>query len=144
MTAPTESPERRGGAGLSLGDRRGLTATGGVLVALLVGLAGGAVDVLTGRGLREAFAVAFVTGCVLAAIAVHHEDLFATVVMPPLVYAVLALIAVLVDRTAGAGSFVMRQAVELVNAVVLGAPVLMAGTGAALLVAVARWLAGRR
>ena len=47
------------------------------------------------------------------------------------------------DRTGGAGSFLMRQAVELVNALVLGAPVLMAGFGAAVLVAVARWLGGR-
>ena len=138
-----QTPGRVRSSGASLGDRRGLTAFGGVLVALLVGLAGGAVDVLTGQGLREAFAVAFVTGCLMAAIAVHREDLFAMVVMPPLVYAVLVLVAVLVDRTGGAGSFVTRQAVELVNAVVLSAPVLMAGFGVALLVAVVRWLASR-
>ena len=144
MTVPSETSERPRGAGLSLGDRRGLTAAGGVLVALLLGLAGGAFDVLTGSGPREVFAVAFVTGCLAAALTVHREDLFATVVMPPLVYAVLAAVFVLVDRTGGVGSFVTRKAVELVNALVLGAPVLMAGFGAALLVAVARWLGGRR
>ena len=139
MTVPTETSRR----GPLLGDRRGLTTAGGALVALVIGLAGGAFDVLTGPGLREVFAVAFVTGCLAAALAVHREDLFASVVMPPLVYAVLALVAVLVDRTGGAGSFLTRQAVELVNALVLGAPVLMIGFGAAVLVAVARWRGGR-
>ena len=143
MTGPSETSGSSPAAGPILGDRRGLTAAGGALLALLLGLAGGAFDLLTGSGLREVFAVAFVTGCLAAALAVHREDLFATVVMPPLLYLVLALAGVLVDRTGGAGSFLMRQAVELVNALVLGAPVLMAGFGAALLVAVARWLGGR-
>ncbi len=143
MTVPGQTSARPRAAGLSLGDRRGLTATGGVVVALIAGLVGVTVDVLTGSGLREVFAVAFVTGCLLAAMTVHHEDLFAMVVTPPLLYAVLALAGALVDRTGGTGSYLTRQAVDLVNAVVLGAPVLLAGTGAALLVAVARWF-GRR
>lgn len=131
-------------SGPSVGDRRGLTATGAVLVALLLGLAGGAVDVLTGPGLREVFAVSFFTGCVVAALTVHREDLVAAVVMPPLVYVVLALIGGAVERTAASGSFLTRQALELVNALILGAPVLMAATGAALVVAVIRWTTGRR
>jgi uncharacterized membrane protein YjjP (DUF1212 family) len=144
QTSPNETSRRPPAIGLAVGDRRGLTATGGVLVTLVLGLAGGAVDVLTGPGLREVFAVAFVLGCLLTALTVHREDLFASVVMPPLVYAVLGLFAVLADRTGGAGSFVVRQAVELVNALVLGAPVLVIGTAAAALVATARWLSGRR
>ena len=142
MTVPSETSGRARGA--ALGDRRGLTAAGGAVVTLLIGLAGGAFDVLSGSGLREVFAVAFVTGCLVAALTVHREDLFATVVTPPLVYAALVLVGVLVDRTGGAGSFLTRQAVEFVNAVVLGAPVLLVGFGAALLVAAARWLGGRR
>lgn len=131
-------------AAASVGDRRGLTATGAVAVALTLGIAGGAIDVLTGPGLREAFAVCFVTGCLLAALLVHREDLVAAVVMPPLVYVVLALIGGAVERTATSGSFLTQQALELVNALVLGAPVLMAATGAALVVALVRWSAGRR
>lgn len=128
----------------SVGDRRGLTATGAVAVALLLGLAGGAVDVLTGPGLREVFAVSFVTGCAIAALTVHREDLLAVVVMPPLVYVVLALIGGAAERTAASGSFTTRQAIELVNALVLGAPILMAATGAALLIALVRHFRGRR
>jgi hypothetical protein len=130
--------------GASMGDRRGLTATGAVALALLLGIAGGAFDVLTGPGLREVFAVSFVSGCVLAAMLVHREDLVAAVVMPPLVYVVLVLIGGAVERTAASGSFVTRQAIELVNAMVLGAPVLMAATAAAALVALVRTLTARR
>lgn len=127
-----------------VGDRRGLTATGAVALALLLGVVGGAVDVLTGSGLREVFAVSFIGGCLLAAATVHREDLVAAVVMPPLVYVVLALVAGAVDRTTGSGSFLTQQVLELANALVLGAPVLAAATLSALVVAVVRWAAGRR
>jgi hypothetical protein len=75
---------------------------------------------------------------VLAAVTVHREDLLAAVVMPPLVYVVLVLLGGAVERTASSGSFVVQQAVELVNALVVGAPVLLLATGLALLVAVVR------
>ena len=128
---------------LAVADRRGLTAAGAVAVALVLGLAGGTYDVVTGRGLREVFAVCFVAGCGLAALLVHREDLKAAVVMPPLVYVALALVGGAVERTVGSGSFLTRQALELVNALVLGAPVLAAATGLALVVAGARGLSGR-
>ncbi len=134
----TSSGPPPGHASLSIGDRRGLTATGAVAVALLLGLAGGTVDVLTGPGLREVFAVSFVAGCVIAALTVHREDLAAAVVMPPLVYVLLVLIGGIVERTASGGSFVTQQAVELFNALVIGAPVLLAATGLALVVALVR------
>lgn len=125
-------------AGASVGDRRGLTATGAVALALLLGVLGGAFDVLTGPGLREVFAVSFVTGCVLAALTVHREDLLAAVVMPPLVYVALVLLGGVVERAASSGSFLVQQAIELVNALVLGAPVLLLATGLSLLVALVR------
>ena len=137
-------PPGRSSTGVSVGDRRGLTATGAVALALLLGLVGGAVDVVTGPGLREVFAVSFVTGCALAALTVHREDLVAAVVMPPLVYVVLAVIGGVVERAAASGSFMTRQAIELVNALILGAPVLMAATGAALVIALVRHVGGRR
>lgn len=141
MDAPGQAHPRP-----SVGDRRGLTATGAVALALLAGTLGGAVDVLTGSGLREVFAVAFISGCLAAAALVHREDLVASVVMPPLVYVVLALVAGAVERTVGSssGSFLTQQVLELANALVLGAPVLLAATVAALLVAVVRWTTGRR
>jgi cation transporter-like permease len=130
--------------GASVGDRRGLTALGAVALALVLGMAGGAVDVATGPGLRTVFAVCFVVGCGLAALLVHREDLVAAVVMPPLVYVALALLGGAVEKAAEPGSFVTQQALELVNALVLGAPVLISATAVALLVALARAVLGRR
>ena len=129
---------------VAVADRRGLTATGAVAVALVLGLAGGTFDVLTGSGLRAVFAVAFIAGCALAALLVHREDLRAAVVMPPLVYVVLAFVGGAMERTGRPGSFVSRQAVEMANALVLGAPVLLTATGVALLIALARARGGRR
>lgn len=144
-SGPVTAPAPTSGHALpAVGDRRGLTAAGAVAVALGLGLLGGTIDVLTGSGLREVFAVSFVGGCAVAALAAHREDLVATVVMPPLVYVVLALLAGAVERTVGAGSFLTQQILELANALVLGAPVLMTATLAALLIAVVRRFGGRR
>ena len=63
MDAPGQAHPRP-----SVGDRRGLTATGAVALALLAGLVGGAVDVLTGSGLREVFAGYSDRSAVLAAL----------------------------------------------------------------------------
>lgn len=131
-------------AGAHLSDRRGLTATGAVALALALGIAGGLVDVLTGPGLRTVFAVCFVLGCALAALTVHREDLVAAVVIPPIVYCVLALLAGAVETTVGSQSLLTRQALELLNALVLGAPVLLTATGLALAIAVVRGVLGRR
>jgi hypothetical protein len=125
-------------------DRRGLTAAGAVAVALLLGAGGGLIDVLTGPGLRTVFAVCFVAGCALAALTVHREDLVAAVVMPPLVYVVLAAVAGAFSETAVAGSRLTRQALEMASSLVIGAPVLLTATGVAFVIAVFRGITGRR
>jgi hypothetical protein len=125
-------------AGAHVADRRGLTATGAVTLALAFGFIGAAIDVNTGRGLRTTFAICFIVGSALAAMLVHREDIKATVVMPPLTYCVLALVGAALGHTKVAGSFVKGQALELVSALTLGAPVLYAATGGALLVALIR------
>lgn len=127
----------------AVGDRRGLTATGAVLLALLLGALGGAYDIATGEGLRTGFAICFVAGSALAAMLVHREDLKAAVVMPPLTYVALSLAGGLFESTMASGSFLTKQALEIVNALVLGAPVLVAATLAALVVAVVRGVRGR-
>lgn len=125
-------------AGAHVADRRGLTATGAVTIALALGVAGAVVDVNTGRGLRTAFALCFIVGSALAALLVHREDLKASVIMPPLTYCVLALIGAAIGHTEAAGSFVKTQGLELVSALVLGAPVLYIATGLALVIAAIR------
>ena len=122
----------------------GLHTSGATVLLLALGLAGGLFDVLTGPGLRLTFAVCFVAGAGLAALLVRRRDLAATVVMPPLVYCVIALVAGAVQGAPAAGSFVVQQALELFTALVLEAPALMAATGLALVVALARGLLGRR
>lgn len=142
VTAPyaaAQAPQPRPGG---LADRRGLTTPGAVVLALVVSGAGGAVDVLTGPGLRLVFAVAFLLSCLLAALAVHREDLRAVVVMPPLVYAGLVLLAGLAESGGSTGSLLLHQAIELFNGLVLGAPVLFGGTAIAALVALVRRAAG--
>ena len=113
-------------------------------MALLTGAAGAADDVVTGSGLGLVFAVCFVVGSALAALLVHREDLAAAVVMPPLTYVALAVVAGAVEGGVTSGSFVLQRALELVNAVVLGAPVLVTATVVTLIVAVARGLGRRR
>jgi hypothetical protein len=124
-------------------DRRGLTALGAVTVALALGAAGGFIDVMTGPGLRTVFAICFIAGCAFAALKVHREDLIAAVVMPPLVYAVIALLAGAFSQTTAVGGVLTREALELATSLVLGAPVLLTATGLALVIAVVRGIAGR-
>lgn len=129
--------------GVHVVDRRGLTAFGAVSLALVLGAAGGLVDVLTGEGLRTVFAICFIAGCALAALKVHREDLVAAVVMPPLVYAVMALLAGAFSQTAAVGGVLTRNALELATSLVLGAPVLLTATAVSFVIAVVRGVAGR-
>jgi hypothetical protein len=99
--------------------------------------------VLTGPGLRAVFAVTFVLGCVLAAFLVHREDLVAAVVMPPLVYVVLVLVAGGLEASGAGGSWLRQQLLELATSLVLGAPVLLTATGLAVVVAAVRVVRAR-
>ena len=143
---PTIAPESghvRSTVTARIADGRGLTAAGAAVVMTACGAVGGAYDVLTGPGLRTVFAVFYVLGCALAALAVHREHLRAVIVMPPLVYAVLALTAAALEGWGRGGSFVQGQLLELANAVVLGAPVLVFGFLTTLLLCVLRGAARR-
>lgn len=139
---PTRTTQRS--AGTRIGDGRGLTATGAVAVALGFGAVGATIDAVTGSGLRTTFAVLFVLGCALAAYKVHREDLFAAVVIPPLVYLALALATNLGAGSAVGGSFVKQQALELAASLIMKAPALLVATGLAAAIAVARRAAYNR
>ena len=121
-------------------DERGLTAAGAVAIALLLGFVGAAIDVKTGHGLRTVFALSFIGGSALAAMLVHREDLVAAVVIPPFTYCALAVIGGFLGSTTVAGSFVTKEGVALLDALVLRAPVLFVATGAAATIAVIRKL----
>lgn len=131
-------------AGAHVADRRGLTAMGAVAIGLAIGFVGAVIDVRTGAGLRTVFAVCFVTGSAIAALLAHREDLKATVIMPPLLYCVLALVGAAIGHSSSSGGFVKQQALELVSSLIDGAPVLYLATGVALVIALVRLRSARR
>lgn len=130
--SPTAPPQPAGSGRLA--DGRGFTAAGAVLLALALGLAGTGLDIATGTGLRTAFAVLFVLGCVAAAAVVHHEDLMAAVVMPPLLFVGLAAAASMLEGGGLGGSWLTRRTLDVVTAMVTQAPVLFIAMGAVLVV----------
>ena len=125
-------------AGAHIADRRGLTATGAVAVALGFGIVGAVIDVMTGSGLRTTFAVLFVLGAAVAAYKVHREDLLAAVVIPPLAYVALAFAANLGTQSTVGGSFLKQQVLELLAELVTKAPTLLLATGLAAVIALVR------
>ena len=126
-----------------IADRRGLTAAGAVVLILLVGLAGGTFDMLTGDGPRVVAAVSFIVGCALATLLVHREDLKAVVVLPPLLFVALLFASGIARLATGSRTKFTHTVLETVSAVVLDAPVLMIATGLTVLLAVMRWAGGR-
>jgi hypothetical protein len=137
--APDRSQPHVEHHGVHMADRRGITATGAVAVALLAGLLGGAVDVATGPGLRYVFSVLFVAGCGFAATRVHREDLVAAVTIPPLAYLALLAVGALFETAGVGGSTLTREFGQLVNALVLKFPVLFFATLSSAVIALVRW-----
>jgi len=137
---PSLPATARGGP---LGDSRGLTALGAAVVVLLVGAVGAVIDLSIGSSLGVMFGILFTLGCAFVATRVHQEDLAATIVLPPLAYLVLAIVTAIVEPPEG-GSLsggIKDTAANVVQAMILGAPALLAATVAATVVAVVR---GRR
>jgi len=124
-------------AAAPLADRQGLTAAGGVVAASAVGLAGVAIDSLISRGLGVVFAVFFVLGCGLAALAVHRRDLPAMVRMPPLLYVGLIIVEGSIAGS-GEGSWLTRQGLNVVTALTGGFPILLAAMALVLLLVALR------
>lgn len=116
-----------------------MTAAGGaVLLTLAAGL-GAMIDLASGTGLRVAFAVLFVGGSFLVATRVHREDLLAVMVMPPLVYAAITVIAAYAQPPGGGIEHGLRQrAIDIGTSLVLTTPVLLVGTALAVFVALSR------
>ena len=123
---------------------RGLGVWSAAAVATVLGLVGGLVDVLTGTDLGLTFATMFVTGCVLAALTIRLAHVKAAIVMPPLVYAFIAVVTAAVQawRSDGGGG-VKQFVVELVSSLVLSGLVLAIATAAVVVVALVRRMAYR-
>lgn len=144
MSTTMNEPSQHGLPAVHMADRRGITAAGAVALAITMGLIGGAIDVASGRGLRLIFAICFALGCAAAAAIIHREDLLAAVVIPPLAYLALALLAGTVRGSGEGGSLARRQMSELYDALIISFPALLSATAGAAAVAVFRWLSGAR
>lgn len=123
-----------------MGTRRGLTVLGAALLVLVSGGAGATADAVLSGKVGLLFGVGFVAGCLLAAGRVHQEDLAAVIVMPPLVYAALALLVGMFHPSSGGGSGpgLKNEAVDIASELVLKAPVLVMGTVVSATVAIRR------
>jgi len=127
--------------GLESGPDRMLTARRGrwftgpraVLLLVAVALAGGAVDLVTGTGLRLGFAIGLTLGSLLAAMLVQRHGLLAVAFAPPLVFLAASLVFVLaVPRQAGGNGRLIDAATGWL---VYGFPTMATATGVAVVTA---------
>lgn len=118
----------------------GLTVPGVVVVGLAISLVGLLLDLFTGGGLGWLFGCSFVLGSAYTALQVRQRDLLAAVIVPPLLFAGLLLVASLFTGSGGVTTKLADVAVELVD---LG-PFLWVGTGVAAAIVVVRWRRSRQ
>ena len=130
------APRKSGGP---LGDRRGLTAAGCAVMLLGFGFVGALLDLLAGHDLWIMFGIGFIGAAALAAARCHAEDLGATIVLPPLVYFVIAFIFTIISPRSGTHTGGTKQfAIDLGGELVFSAPILLAATIVALGLATGR------
>jgi hypothetical protein len=123
------------------GSRRGLTALGTGLLAVVVGGVGAFVDIVVFDELGVIFGVMFVLGCLFSAFRVHVDDLIDVVIMPPLAYAVIITVTSFLQPSGDGGGGMRNRAIDIGSELILRAPVLLAAFLLVLLIAVVR---GRR
>jgi Domain of unknown function (DUF6542) len=134
-------PGRRAVAGTMVSRRApSLTPAGAVLLVVAAALLGGGLDLLTGTGLRLAFAIGLVAGAVAAALLVRRGGLLTVVLAPPLVYLAASALFVLAAPGGGTGALIDAATGWLVY----GFPAIAAATGAAAVVAGVRLARGTR
>ncbi len=122
-----------------LGDRRGLTAAGCLVLLFVAGFVGALLDLLAGHQLWLFFGVCFIGAAALSTVRCHAEDLAATIVLPPLVYFAIAFIFTVINPRSGTHSGGSRQfAIDLGGELVFSAPILLIATIVALGLATAR------
>lgn len=133
---PQVTQRRSGGP---LGDRRGLTAAGCAVLLLVFGFIGALLDLFAGHDLWVMFGIGFIGAAAICALRCHAEDLAATIVLPPLIYFVIAFIFTLISPRSGTHTGGARQfAIDLGGELVFSAPILLAATLVALGLATAR------
>ncbi len=103
------------------------------------GFVGALLDTFAGHDLWVMFGIAFIGAAALGAARCHAEDLGATIVLPPLVYFVIAFIFTLIHPRSGTHTGGSKQfAIDLGGDLVFSAPILLVATLVALGLATAR------
>ncbi len=139
---PRPVPRQTGGP---LGDRRGLTAAGCAVLLAVFGFVGALLDLLVGHDLWVMFGIGFIGAAAICALRCHAEDLAATIVLPPLIYLVIAFIFTIISPRSGTHTGGTRQfIIDLGGELVFSAPILLAATLVALGIATARGRASAR
>ena len=124
------------------GRRRPFGAVRAVLLLSAVALVGGAVDVVTGTGLRLGFAIGLTFGSLLAAMLVHRPGLLTVVFAPPLVFLAASLVFVLFSPGGSGGTGRLLDAAT--GWLVYGFPTMATATGVAVVTAGIRVARGGR
>lgn len=75
----------------------GLPGWGAVLLAVVFTVAGAVADLWLTRSIGRVFQVAYALGCVLAVCTVRRRDVFAPIIQPPLVMAVVVPLVIIFD-----------------------------------------------
>jgi hypothetical protein len=109
------------------------------------GFAGALLDLIAGHDLWVMFGIGFIGAAAVCSLRCHAEDLAATIVLPPLIYFVMAFIFTLIHPRSGTHSGGSRQfLIDLGGELVFSAPILLAATLVALGLATARGRASAR
>jgi hypothetical protein len=109
----------------------GLTAGGAAVLSVVLTTIGAAGDLVLADSLGLGFSGAFLLATAWGALRLIRRDLAAAVVIPPLVYAGVALLALQVAPAGGSGDWLTRQVLALLLSLAHGAPVLLGGTALA-------------
>lgn len=128
-------------AGLPTVHQRGLPGWGGLLVQILVTVAGILIDALRGQQLGTAFNVGIIAGSILSILLVRRSAMFPVVVAPPIVYSLAAGISLYVRSSGLSDHSVLLDAAT--NWLVYGFPAIAAATAAVLIIAGIRLIVRR-
>jgi hypothetical protein len=113
---------------------RGPSSLRALLLLVAVALAGGAIDVVTGTGLRLGFAIGLALGSLLAALLVDRHGLLVVVFAPPLVFLAASMLFVLF-APGGAGGGGNKLIDAATGWLVYGFPTMATATGIAVVAA---------
>lgn len=143
MTAPTdvEQPPAADPAWDQrpiVGNAKGLPWWGAVLLAFGVAAIAAWVDMNRQDSLSRIYQGAYILGCVIAVCAVRRRNLFGPMVQPPLVFAITAVGAVVLNQPTGTGSGLKQLIFSVALPLTSNFPTMAVTTGVTVAIGLAR------